>query len=443
MRMRNVGTIIIALPLAASFATTALTVSAGAAPKEKESDRRSLDSYRSQHPGTNQCQAHAPRNIQVGPRPFYLIDTMDDSSLKRSLQACEENTLHSTRFSIGHRGAALQFPEETRESLEAAARMGAGILECDVTFTKDRQLVCRHSQCDLHTTTNILAIPELAAKCSVPFSPANTTTGAPATARCCTSDITLAEFKSLCGKMDGSTPKATTVAEYLDGTPSFRTDTYATCGSVLSHREYISLVSDLGAEFTPELKAASVSMPFGGDYTQERYAQQMLDEYKAAHISPHRVFAQSFNLNDIVYWVAHEPDFAKQAVYLDDQVDVAGGFDAAVARLATLPAKGVRIVAPPTWALVTLDANKRIVPSSYAIAAKAAGLDIITWTLERSGPLATTGRSDYYYQSVTDAIHNDGDTFVLLDVLARKVGIRGIFSDWPGTVTYYANCMGL
>ena len=29
-----------------------------------------------------------------------------------------------------------------------------------------------------------------------------------------------------------------------------------------------------------------------------------------------------------------------------------------------------------------------------------------------------------------------------LDVLARKVGIIGIFSDWTATVTYYANCMG-
>jgi glycerophosphoryl diester phosphodiesterase len=31
----------------------------------------------------------------------------------------------------------------------------------------------------------------------------------------------------------------------------------------------------------------------------------------------------------------------------------------------------------------------------------------------------------------------------LLDVLATQVGIRGIFSDWPATVTYYANCKGL
>jgi glycerophosphoryl diester phosphodiesterase len=49
--------------------------------------------------------------------------------------------------------------------------MGAGILECDVTFTKDKQLVCRHAQNDLHTTTNILVTP-LAKTCIKPFTPA-------------------------------------------------------------------------------------------------------------------------------------------------------------------------------------------------------------------------------------------------------------------------------
>ncbi|TMP65107.1 glycerophosphodiester phosphodiesterase, partial [Pseudoalteromonas sp. S1609] len=105
-------------------------------------------------------------------------------------------------FSIGHRGAPMQYPEHTKESYIAAARMGAGIVECDVTFTNDKELVCRHSQCDLHTTTNILAIPELAAKCSEPFTPANSNSGTPASAKCCTSDISLAEFLTLEGKMD-------------------------------------------------------------------------------------------------------------------------------------------------------------------------------------------------------------------------------------------------
>ena len=130
-------------------------------------------------------------SVQLGPRPYFLVDDMSPSKLKSELQSCANGPFKKTDFSIGHRGAALQFPEHTKQSYQAAARMGAGIVECDVTFTKDKELVCRHSQCDLHTTTNILATP-LAAKCSVPFTPA--TAGTAANAKCCTTDITLAEF---------------------------------------------------------------------------------------------------------------------------------------------------------------------------------------------------------------------------------------------------------
>jgi glycerophosphoryl diester phosphodiesterase len=380
-------------------------------------------------------------NVQLGVRPYYLVDDMADSPLKRRLERCSEGPFRKSDFSIGHRGAALQFPEHTKESYEAAARMGAGIVECDVTFTKDRQLVCRHSQCDLHTTTNLLANPSLAAKCTQPFTPANPATGTPASAMCCTSDFTLAELKTVCGKMDASNPRATTVAEYLGGTANFRTDLYSTCGTLMSHKESIALLDDLGVKFTPELKAPSVTMPFQGDYTQEQFAQQMINEYKAAGISPGRVFAQSFRLGDVLYWLAHEPRFGRQAVYLDDRVDVAGGYDTAVRDMPAIAAQGVKIIAPPMWALLALDASRRIVPSSYALAAKANGLDLITWTLERSGLLVSNG--GYYYQSINSVINNDGDMYEVLDVLARQVGIRGIFSDWPATVTYYANCMGL
>jgi glycerophosphoryl diester phosphodiesterase len=77
---------------------------------------------------------------------------------------------------------------------------------------------------------------------------------------------------------------------------------------------------------------------------------------------------------------------------------------------------------------------------------RAAGLDIITWTLERSGRLIEDmkGTGDtFYYQTTLDAIRDDGDMYTTLDVLAQDVGIMGIFSDWAATVTYYANCMGL
>lgn len=147
--------------------------------------------------------------VQLGPRPFFLVEDMDSGPLKRRLQACTRNTFKRTDFSIGHRGAALQFPEHTRESYEAAARMGAGIIECDVTFTIDHELVCRHAQNDLATTTNILLTP-LAGTCVKPFTPARIAPDSalvtPASAECRASDITLAEFKTLREKWMVSIP---------------------------------------------------------------------------------------------------------------------------------------------------------------------------------------------------------------------------------------------
>ena len=148
-----------------------------------------------QNAGADGGSVSTPDVVEIGPRPFYLVRDMDDGPLKDELSACT-GPFARKDFSIGHRGAPLQFPEHTRESYIAAANMGAGILECDVTFTKDRELVCRHAQCDLATTTNILATP-LAAKCSVPFKGADAAAGTKAEVKCCTSDLTLDEFKSL------------------------------------------------------------------------------------------------------------------------------------------------------------------------------------------------------------------------------------------------------
>jgi glycerophosphoryl diester phosphodiesterase len=396
-------------------------------------------------------------HVQLGPRPFYLLGKMNASPLKRKLQQCAARPFFSqTDFSIGHRGGgALQFPEHTKESHEAGARMGAGVLECDVTFTSDKELVCRHDQCDLHTTTNILLVPELAAKCSQPFTPAEFDASGQrtkaASALCCTSDLTLDEFKSLKGKMDASNPNAKTPQEFQGGTANWRTDLYATGATLLSHKESIRLIKSLGAKFTPELKGPnrSAKLQVEGVFgSQEGYAQAMIDEYKEARISPKDVFAQSFNLNDILYWIKHEPRFGKQAVYLDD-ANVPSDLPTK-AELQSYAAQGVNIVGPPMWALLKVDGNGQIVPSQYALDAKAAGLDIITWTLERSGriveevlPTKGTASPSFYYQTTLDALHNDGDILVTLDVLAKQVGILGIFSDWAATVTYYANCMGL
>lgn len=387
------------------------------------------------------CAGHGAHNsVELGPRPYYLVADMDEGPLKQALQECtsQRRPQQASDFSIGHRGAPLQFPEHTEESYRAAARMGAGIVECDVAFTKDRELVCRHSQCDLHTTTNILDT-ELASQCSEPFTPFDGSK--PARARCCTSDITLAEFKTLKGKMDGANPRATTVEEYLQGTAGWRTDLYNQSGTLLSHRESIALFQELGVKMTPELKDPQVSMPYQGDYSQQDYARQLIEEYRQAGVSPRDVYPQSFNLEDVRYWTDHHPRYGQQAVYLDGRDTE--GLDPQnpgtwQPDMETLKGYGVNIIAPPLWMLVTTDYHNHIVPSPYARAARDADLDIIAWSLERSGPLANGG--GWYYQSVQPAIDNDGDTFTLLDVLARDVGVIGVFSDWPATTTLYANC---
>jgi len=382
------------------------------------------------------------QSMQYGVRPFFLIAAMEDGPLKARLQSCINQTPKRTLFSIAHRGAPLQFPEHTLESNQAAYLMGAGIFECDVTFTKEKQLVCRHSQNDLHTTTNILKT-DLAQKCTKPFTPA--TKQNVANADCRTSDITLAEFKKLKGKMDSYDSQAQNVDQYLKGIPSWRTDLYVNRGGTLiTHRQSIELFKSFGGKFTPELKSPVVEMPYEG-FTQEHYAQALIDEYKQAGIPAEDVFPQSFNLNDILYWIKNEPDFGKQAIYLDERY-LQKGFDPQKLgdlqpSMTSLYQQGVRYIAPPIWVLLATNSNNQMVASEYAKAANAAGLKIITWSLERDGPLVNGG--GWYHQTVKNVIHDDSQTFQVLHVLAQEVGIKGIFSDWPATVTYYANCMGL
>jgi glycerophosphoryl diester phosphodiesterase len=421
---------IVTVALAAVIASTA-----GAAVAAPENDRD-----RSNHDGRGRPDS----SVQLGPRPYFLINDMEDSRLKRRLLECAEGPFRRKDFSIGHRGAALQFPEHTREAYEAGARMGAGILECDVTFTKDLELVCRHAQNDLHTTTNILLTP-LAGKCTRPFTPAvlgpNGQIVTPASAECRTSDLLLAEFKTLTGKMDAFNPAARTAEEYVGGTPSFRTDLYSgpSSGHLLTHKESIALFKRLGVKMTPELKSPSVTMPFNG-FTQEAYAQKMIEEYKSAGVSPRHVFPQSFSKADVLYWIKHEPAFGRQAVFLDDANTVAEL--PSFADLVGYKSEGINIWAPPTFALLDVDASNRIVASQSARDAKAAGLDLITWTLERSGILAD-GNNGFYYQTFDSAIRRDGDLMKVIHALAKEVGVLGVFSDWAAPVTYYANCMGL
>ncbi|KAF3934607.1 hypothetical protein ABW20_dc0101688 [Dactylellina cionopaga] len=390
--------------------------------------------------------------VSLDPRPFYLVNNMTSSHLKSALLRCANGPFLITDFSIGHRGGAtLQIPEESVENTVAGARMGAGVLECDVAFTKDRELVCRHSQCDLHTTTDILLRPELAAKCTVPFTPASGST--PANALCCTSDLTLAEYLSLCSKMDASNAKAASTLEYQGSPPTFRTQLYETCSKPMSLESYIDLVDGLpgNRKFTPELKTppSQVPMPFQttkGSYSQQQFARHMIDTFIKKGIDPARVWPQSFLPDDVYQWIKEYPaTFGQQAVFLDESGDPPATVSAAAARLPEIRKKGVNVIAPPFGYLLAIDPKtKKVVPSEYAKIARKEGFLIIPWSFERSGPLGTVkARAEYYYSFIADAITYDGQMYEVLDVLAKKVKIAGIFSDWSSTVTFYANCFKL
>ena len=189
--------------------------------------------------------------VQLGPRPFYLLDKLAPGPLRERMAVCAGETAEYPRspLAIGHRGAALFFPEHTREGYLAAVRQGAGGVECDVVPTKDGELVCRHSDRDLAETTNILSTP-LAAKCRKGFRPGREPD-------CRTTDLSLAEFLSLEGWPEGRNERARRPEDYYRAAPAWRSLAYSP-GAVVSHRQYIELLLPYGVDFVPELKKASL-----------------------------------------------------------------------------------------------------------------------------------------------------------------------------------------
>ena len=423
---------------------------AAVASQSAASERQNADDRDDRHDGRSADEA-----VQLGPRPFYLVAGMDEGPLKERLMQCKDGPFEKSDFSIGHRGAALQFPEHTQESYMAAARQGAGIVECDVTFTRDGKFVCRHAENDLHTTTNILATP-LASKCIKPFAAAvigsNGAVVTPASAECRASALTRDEFKTLRGKMDAFNPGARNVSEFLGGTASWRTDLYTGRGTLLTFAESLALNRKLGVKHTPELKGGDPATIAGVFGSQKNYALKFTDELRAAGVKPRDVWPQSFNVEDVLAWIDNT-EYGRQAVYLLD-FNAADPVNDIVIQapynqmqraeyFALLKQRGVRIVAPPMPALLAVDASGRIVPSTLAKDLKAWGFDIITWTFERADLRQGASKAGFYYDFDPQgrAIKTDSDMYKALDVLAREVKVIGVFSDWPATVTYYANCM--
>jgi len=162
-------------------------------------------------------------------------------------------------------------------------------------------------------------------------------------------------------------------------------------------------------------------------------------------------------VNDILYWV-NNTKYGKQAVFLVDYDADANNIilrntsgqlltdpAAQLAFFQELKQDGVRIVAPAMPALLAINGSGQIVPSLLATNLKNMGFKIITWTFERADLRQGASKAGFYFDfdPTGIAIKKDSDMYKALDVLAKQVGIIGIFSDWAATVTYYANCMNL
>jgi glycerophosphoryl diester phosphodiesterase len=410
--------------------------------------------------------AHRRPHVTIGPRAYYLIESLEEEDddtdnsvtfkrpgLKDKLRMCTR--LHyifrTSDFVIGHRGAALQFPEHSAAGHDAASRMGAGIVECDVNLTKDKKLICRHDRCDLHLTTDVLLRPTLAKKCTRQFQPAASGGKENATAKCCTTDFTLEEIQSMCGKMTSENPYAKTVAEYISHTPNIRTELYTRdCPHIQSHADYMKVVDGNGGSFTPEVKMLDwdfVNNNEDKDGMSDKeiiHRQAFIDQIVASYkdINPNRVYFQSFVWEDIYYLVKnHHPALGVNAFALDGNYNVSSYTkDELRKHLQPLVDNGVTTVAPAIFALLDIHATSgNIVPSLYATVARDMGLGIVTWTFERSEvPLANGG--GFYYTKLAKALRSESDMIKILDVLYEDVGVKGIFTDWPSMVTFYANC---
>jgi glycerophosphoryl diester phosphodiesterase len=245
--------------------------------------------------------------------------------------------------------------------------------------------------------------------------------------------------------MDASDPDAATPEGYLGGTPSWRTDLYTGRGTLMTLAESIRLNRLLGVRNVPELKsgdAGRIQRIFGG---QAAYARRLVEAFRAEGIDPADVWLQSFDERDIRYWLREEPAFGHHAVYLDD---VDPGASSAAPRISPaemndLHRAGLRTIAPPISALLAVDEAGSLKPSEYAREIRAAGFDIIAWSLERSDLRHGVQPGDFYYSFDPKGrvVRGEGDLYTVLDVLAKQVGARSVFSDWPATTTYYANCM--
>eukprot|EP01134_Creolimax_fragrantissima_P006437 CFRG6437T1 len=407
--------------------------------------------------------------------------------MRRAIATCDA-PMKKNIASIGHRGAALIAPEETFLSYKLAIESGASTIECDAAITKDGEFVCRHSLCDLEYTTDILTRPELASKCSIPFSPSEN--GTVASAKCCTYDFTTKELGELCGLMESSVNStAQSPEEYITGAPAYRSDYFTSdeCHPVILHKDHLKFAKANGMNVIPELK--DTWTPETEDFLQSidkditwlanKLAGEVRDAGFTAPLDGNwKEAAEKGNLGILQTFDRRVAKIWKEGPYKDLPVEYmwSDSFDVNqtsadctfLANCGTadvvesLIEVGVEMFSPSIPVLLAANNNKLVESQASkdlkATFAKANHTVFMgAWSLERSGCPSSNGSNKnnadssdgmlgacgYYYNSVLNkAVHGQHEDILLaLDVLFKQVGIISLFADFPASVSAYANCV--
>ena len=199
-----------------------------------------------------------PREAQIGPRPFYLVDKMKDGPLKQKLSQCT-GPFRKTDFSIGHRGAALQFPEHSQGILPGGGadgrrrdRMRRDVYKGPATGVPAFAMRPAHhhqhpvgagARRQMHACRSSRPIPPPGAR--------RRQNAAPATSRWPNSGRCRPRWTV---SIRTPPPPPTTRTARRAGAPT----STANSGTLMTHDESIALIKSLGAKFTPELKAPEV-----------------------------------------------------------------------------------------------------------------------------------------------------------------------------------------
>jgi len=165
-----------------------------------------------------------------------------------------------------------------------------------VTFPKDCEFISRHaqSQCDLHTTTDIVLRPEINANCAVPIE-----TGI--SPKCCTSNPLLKKSNHSTGKW---TPAEASMSRLLKNTRMAARLIGVRCTTIPTHKESIQLLSSLTKEHSLENSRPRICYYAVRKYLHSGgYIQKIIHEYVELGVDPKDVWRQSFNSDDAICWV--------------------------------------------------------------------------------------------------------------------------------------------